>query len=136
MKIHSVKVERDFQRGLPKIVASEDQLQQVVMNMISNAVEAMEAKGGGTIMVGTRLAGEKVILSFGDTGMGIESSSISKVFEPFFTTKKKGKGVGLGLSVVYGIIQDHGGSIQVKSRKDKGTVFTIELPLERKSEKA
>jgi len=136
MKIHSVKVERDFQRDLPKIVASEDQLQPVVMNMISNAVEAMEAKGGGTIMVGTRLAGEKVILSFGDTGMGIESSSISKVFEPFFTTKKKGKGVGLGLSVVYGIIQDHGGSIQVKSRKDKGTVFTIELPLERKSEKA
>ncbi len=135
MKIHSIKVQKELQPDLPKIVASEDQLQQIFMNMISNAVEAMEPKGGGTISIVTRLKEKegKVLIAFSDTGVGIETEDISRVFEPFFTTKKKGKGVGLGLSVVYGIIQDHGGSIQVESHKDKGTVFTIELPLERKS---
>jgi signal transduction histidine kinase len=72
---------------------------------------------------------ECVSISFADSGVGIPRENLSKLFEPFFSTKKKGKGVGLGLSVAYGIIQEHGGSIQVQSGEGRGTVFTIELPL-------
>ena len=72
---------------------------------------------------------ECVSVSFADTGVGIPQENLSKLFEPFFSTKKKGKGVGLGLSVAYGIIQEHGGSIQVQSEEGRGTTFTVELPL-------
>ena len=73
----------------------------------------------------------KIFVSFKDTGPGISSENLSRLFEPFFTTKKKGKGVGLGLSVAYGIIQEHGGSIDVKSKVGKGTTFKIEFPMNR-----
>jgi signal transduction histidine kinase len=72
---------------------------------------------------------ECVSASFADTGVGIPQENLPKLFEPFFSTKKKGKGVGLGLSVAYGIIQEHGGSIQVQSEEGRGTTFTLELPL-------
>ncbi|MEE9419696.1 MAG: ATP-binding protein, partial [Desulfatiglandaceae bacterium] len=72
----------------------------------------------------------KILASFADTGKGIPEEDLSRLFEPFFTTKKKGKGVGLGLSVAYGIIQEHGGSIQVESKLGEGTTFLVKLPLE------
>jgi signal transduction histidine kinase len=133
LKIEGVKVEKRLDPDIPDFVGSEDRLQQVFMNFISNAAEVMETNGGGVLRIATEhsLQAGKVFVSFKDTGTGIASENLSRVFEPFFTTKKKGKGVGLGLSVAYGIIQEHGGSIDVKSEVGKGTTFRIEFPLNR-----
>jgi two-component system NtrC family sensor kinase len=133
LKIDGVKVEKRLDPNLPDLVGSEDQLQQVFMNFISNAAEVMETNGGGVLRIATEhsLQKGKIFVSFKDTGTGIASENLSRVFEPFFTTKKKGKGVGLGLSLAYGIIQEHGGSIDVKSKLGKGTTFRIEFPLNR-----
>lgn len=131
LRLHSVKVEEILDQGLLPVVGSEDRLQQVFMNLVSNAVEAMETSGGDRILnITTKPLPEKefVSVTFTDTGVGIPQENLSKLFEPFFSTKKKGKGVGLGLSVVYGIVQEHGGSIQVQSKEGRGTSFTIELP--------
>jgi PAS domain S-box-containing protein len=130
LKIDGVKVEKKLDDDLPDLLGSEDQLQQVFMNLVSNAAEAMEP-GGGRLTIQTRhlLRDDKIKISFSDTGPGIPKEDIPKLFEPFFTTKKKGKGVGLGLSVAYGIIQEHEGSIYVKSEIGKGTTFQIKLPL-------
>ena len=100
------------------------------MNLVSNATEAMES-GGGRLTIETKhlLREDKLQINFSDTGPGIPEDDIPKLFEPFFTTKKKGKGVGLGLSLAYGIIQEHGGSIYVKSELGEGTTFQVKLPL-------
>ena len=105
------------------------------MNLISNAAEAMELTEGGVLRIETRhsLKDAKVNVKFTDTGVGIPQEDLPKVFEPFFTTKKNGKGVGLGLSVVYGIIQGHGGLISAKSKVGSGTTFEIELPIKEPS---
>jgi two-component system NtrC family sensor kinase len=132
LKLHSIKVEEKLDPDLPDLTGSEDRLQQVFMNLISNAAEAMEASRGERMLsILTKHLCEKeyVSVSFADTGVGIPQENRSKLFEPFFSTKKNGKGVGLGLSVAYGIIQEHGGSIQVQSEEGRGTTFTIELPL-------
>jgi signal transduction histidine kinase len=132
LKIAGVKVSTDLDPNLPDLVGSEDQLQQVFM-----AAEAMETKGGGVLNIETKygLRDDKLEVDFKDSGIGIPEENISKLFEPFFTTKKKGKGVGLGLSVAYGIIQEHGGSIYVKSTVGKGTTFRLRFPLKRASDK-
>ena len=101
------------------------------MNFVSNGVEAIEMKGGGSLYIETEysLKDNEVIVSFRDTGVGIPAENRSRLFEPFFTTKKDGKGVGLGLSVAYGIVQEHGGSIHLDSNNGEGAAFTIRLPL-------
>jgi two-component system NtrC family sensor kinase len=130
LKIDGVKVDTKLDPNLPDLLGSEDQLQQVFMNMLSNAAEAMEP-GGGRLTIETKhlLREDKLQINFKDTGPGIPEDDIPKLFEPFFTTKKKGKGVGLGLSVAYGIIQEHNGSIYVKSEVEQGTTFQVKLPL-------
>jgi len=130
LKINGIKVKKRLDQNLPDLVGSADQLLQVFMNFISNAVEAMEATGGGVLSIKTihSLRDDKILISFKDTGVGIPRENLSNLFEPFFTTKR-GKGVGLGLSVAYGIVQDHGGSIDVQSREKKGTTFEVELPV-------
>jgi PAS domain S-box-containing protein len=131
LKISGVKVEKKLDANLPDLLGSEDQLQQVFMNLVSNAAEAMESTTGGVLTIQSKLVvGEdKIQVNVKDTGPGIPYINISKLFEPFFTTKKKGKGVGLGLSVAYGIIQEHGGSIFVRSTVGKGATFQVRLPL-------
>jgi two-component system NtrC family sensor kinase len=131
LKIGGVKVETHLEPNLPQMIGSEDQLQQVFMNLVSNAAEAVEANGGGVLSIKTKylLRNDKVLINFKDTGVGIPQKNLSKLFEPFFTTKKKGSGVGLGLSVAYGIIQEHGGSIYVQSKVGEGTTFHVKLPL-------
>jgi signal transduction histidine kinase len=131
LKIKGVKLRRDLDDDLPPLLGSEDQLEQVFMNLISNAAEAIEGAGGGGLTVSSRhrLAENAVRLTFEDTGVGIPEENVQRLFEPFFTTKKKGKGVGLGLSVAYGIVQEHGGTIEVVSEVGRGTTFTIDLPL-------
>jgi len=135
LMINQVKVKKDMDPDLPDIVGSEDQLQQSFINFISNAAESMEAAGNGVLNIKTRYSpvDGKIKIDFKDNGVGIPQENFSKLFEPFFTTKKKGKGVGLGLSVAYGIIEEHGGSIHVNSKEGKGTTFNIKLPLKQLS---
>lgn len=130
LKISRVHVEKNLAADLPEIVGSQDLLQQVFVNMISNAAEAMRPAGGGILKISTQPAGEQAVrIVFEDTGSGIPKENRPHLFEPFFTTKKKGKGVGLGLSVAYGIVEEHGGHIEIESREDIGTVVRIELPV-------
>ena len=131
MKINQLDVVQNLSPNMPSVYGSEDQLLQVFMNLISNAAEAMSNREGGvlTIETGKNKIGNEIEVVFADTGVGIPDASLSKIFEPFFTTKKKGKGVGLGLSVAYGIIQDHKGSIKVESKTGEGTRFVISLPI-------
>jgi signal transduction histidine kinase len=134
LKLNGVKVEKHLYPDLPEIIGSEDQLQQVFMNVISNAAETIEATGGGVLSIETRYLpkSERIAAIFKDTGIVIPKENVSKIFEPFFTTKKEGKGVGLGLSVAYGIVRDHGGTIYVEPEEGKGNRFTVKLPLEQK----
>jgi two-component system NtrC family sensor kinase len=136
-KLDHIKVNKEFEENLPLVYGSEDQIKQVLMNLLSNAVESMIATDGGELTISTRysLKDDNIIIKFADTGTGIPKEIISKIFEPFFTTKRKGKGVGLGLSVVYGILQEHGGNIYADSVPDNGTVFKVTLPKELKSKK-
>jgi PAS domain S-box-containing protein len=131
LKIHGIHVDKRLEPKLASVVGSEDQLQQVLMNLVSNAAEAMDHTGNGTLTVETQNGpdGRSVSFQIADTGVGIPKENLGKLFEPFFTTKKKGKGVGLGLSVAYGIVQEHGGTIQVTSEPDKGSVFHVEIPV-------
>jgi two-component system NtrC family sensor kinase len=136
LKINGVKIHEKLSPDLPEIVGSEDQLQQVFMNLLSNAAEALAATQGGVLRLETSYseADRKIKVRFKDSGAGIPKANFSKLFEPFFTTKKKGKGVGLGLSVAYGIIKEHGGSVYVNSKEGKGTTFEISLPLKPSSD--
>jgi signal transduction histidine kinase len=101
------------------------------MNIVSNAAETIEASGGGILSVETRYLSksERISISFKDTGIVIPRKNVSKIFEPFFTTKKKGKGVGLGLSVAYGIVREHGGTIYVDPKEGQGNTFIVKFPL-------
>ncbi len=110
---------------IPEIVADADQLKQVFLNIMNNAVAAME--NGGELSVETESQSDHVAARFRDSGPGIGPDVLSRIFEPFFTTKKE-KGTGLGLSISYRIIQDHGGRIDVESEVGKGTTFTVRLP--------
>ncbi len=127
MQEANVKVKTYFDEKMPEVMASTNQMRQVMLNMFKNAKEAMPK--GGILTVGTGREKNKVLIHIRDTGMGIPEESRDKIFEAFFTTKQKVKGVGLGLSVCYGIIKNHGGEIKVESEEGKGTYFTISLPI-------
>ena len=129
--IANVKSDTRLNANLPEVVGTEDQLQQVLMNLVSNAAQAMEPKDGGLLRIETRLSRNrnKVLIKVKDNGIGIPEENMPKLFEPFFSTKTKGKGVGLGLSVVYGIIQEHGGSIRVDSTVGEGSTFKVKIPI-------
>jgi two-component system NtrC family sensor kinase len=131
LKINGVKAEINLAPDLPEVVGSDDQLQQAFMNFVSNAAEAMVSTEGGTLTIETRPIdeGDRVQVRFIDRGIGIQRENLTKLFEPFFTTKKKGKGVGLGLSVAYGIIQEHGGLIIVESQPGKATTLDVRIPV-------
>ncbi len=125
--LHNVKIIKGYDPHLPEIMADDNQLQQVFVNIILNAYQAMPQ--GGELRIITRTVGRQVQILFSDTGMGIPSENVGRVFDPFFTTKEVGQGTGLGLSVSYGIIEKHGGTIEVESRVGRGTTFTVKLPL-------
>jgi PAS domain S-box-containing protein len=112
---------------IPQIECFPQQLNQVFMNLLVNAAQAIEEKGEITIK--TYQAGKTVVVEISDTGVGISEENLEHIFEPFFTTKEVGKGTGLGLSVVYGIIENHGGKIEVESQVGKGSMFRVILPV-------
>jgi two-component system NtrC family sensor kinase len=128
MRESNIRVVLDLDHQIPEVMASTNQMRQVMLNMFKNAKEAMP--NGGTLTVRTAKEDQKVSVHIQDTGVGIPEEIRNKIFEAFFTTKQKVKGVGLGLSVCYGIIKDHGGDIRVESQEGKGTTFIISLPAE------
>jgi len=127
LKQQNVEVETSFTNELPKIAGLPDKLKQVFLNLFINAKDAMP--GGGILSVQTLRQDGSVVVHVSDTGTGIAQEHINKIFDAFFTTKGKVSGVGLGLSVTYGIIQQHKGTITVKSQLGKGTTFTVSFPI-------
>jgi two-component system NtrC family sensor kinase len=124
---NDIKIKTNFAQSLPKIRASKNQLRQVFLNLVSNARDAMPK--GGTLSVETSSGDENIEIKIADTGVGIKDEHINKIFDSFFTTKDSVKGVGLGLSVCYGFIKDHGGDVQVQSQIGTGTTFEITFPI-------
>jgi two-component system NtrC family sensor kinase len=127
MQIHNIQLVRDFKLNNQKIVCSAAQVQQALIALIINSIEAMPSSGTLTIKI-FETDNTNISIQISDTGHGIPKAIQSKIFEPFFTTKEDGKGVGLGLSVVYGIVNAHNGKITVDSIVGQGTTFNIVLP--------
>ena len=125
-----VKIFPDFQDNLPRLSADPFELDQVFLNLISNAIDAHEGKPSGSIRIATRFdkAGGRIVATVSDTGSGIQDKDLERVFDPFFTTKPVGKGTGLGLSISYSIIKQMGGDISVRSEPGEGAEFTVCLP--------
>jgi two-component system NtrC family sensor kinase len=131
--IRHIEINKRLDPSLPETMADPEQLQQVAVNLILNAVQSMS--NGGILTLSTGCENHQIKAEFRDTGCGISQENMHKLFTPFFTTKKEVKGVGLGLAVSYGIVQRHQGKILVKSKEGEGTTFTILLPL-RNAEKS
>jgi PAS domain S-box-containing protein len=125
--INSIVIEKKYSNDIPLFYAVADQIKQVVMNIINNAVDACE--GGGKIIITTKSDHSYISLSIKDNGVGIDPANKYNIFEPFFSTKPEVKGTGLGLSVSYGIIKKHNGILEVKSSPGNGALFRIKLPL-------
>jgi two-component system NtrC family sensor kinase len=130
MKLSNVHVDARFDEDLPAAPCDGSQIQQVVLNLVLNAAEATHSRAERRVVVETSTAEGNVVLTVSDNGEGIQPENLAKIFDPFFTTKSEGKGVGLGLAVSYGIIQAHGGDIELKSEPGAGTTFTVSLPIE------
>jgi len=129
-----VTIQADLKKNLPTVRVSESELQQVFLNLINNALDAME-KTGGNLTISTRMEegniiiGDHILIEVVDDGPGIPKANLTKIFDPFFTTKPVGKGTGLGLSICYGIIKKMGGSVEARSVIEGGTTFTVKVPL-------
>jgi len=133
-RVKQMRVETALADQLDHVTANREQLVQVFMALLINAVDAMDERG--TITIKTRHgrgAREAVVAEVIDEGVGIPRGDTTKIFEPFFTTKAPGRGTGLGLSICYGIIADHGGRIEVESTPGAGSTFRILLPAEEAS---
>jgi PAS domain S-box-containing protein len=126
-EVAKIKVRRELAEFPITVVAIEHQLQQVFLNLFLNARDAMPR--GGWLSVATRMDGDRAIAEIADTGSGIPAEHLARIYDPFFTTKAIGRGTGLGLSITYGIVREHGGSMQCDSAVGQGTRFTVSLPL-------
>ncbi|MCL4505600.1 MAG: cache domain-containing protein [Chloroflexi bacterium] len=126
---HNIELIKDLHDGLPPVIIDPAQIQQVFINMLINAAEAMQ--NGGRLALSTHFEPTErfVQVDFADTGHGITAENMERIFDPFFSTKETGHGVGLGLAISYGIIKEHQGTISVQSEVGKGTTFTIQLPV-------
>jgi PAS domain S-box-containing protein len=128
----NIEIRKQLPEDMPSIVGDSQQLNHVFMNILINAAQAME--GSGTIAIASSSTGDRIVITIRDNGPGIAEKDLEHIFEPFFTTKEEGQGTGLGLSVVYTIIENHGGTITARSEPGQGTEFVIELPITRKAE--
>jgi two-component system NtrC family sensor kinase len=132
-KYNKVTIETDLQDDLPFITISPSEMQQVLLNLINNALDAME-KAGGTIKISTKISKlekDHIVIIVEDNGPGIPEANLPRIFDPFFTTKPVGKGTGLGLAICYGIINKIGGKIDVHSKVNEGTRFRIWIPIQK-----
>ena len=128
LSANRVVLEQTLEAKLPAVIGDARQLQQVCLNLVTNATQAMGELGGGTLTITTRSADGDVVLEVRDTGPGIPPDVRARIFEPFFTTKKEGEGTGLGLSVSYGIVTAHKGRIEMAETSGQGTTFRVRLP--------
>ena len=129
-KPRGVEILHEMSTDLPRIFGNKNKLQQALINLANNAIDAMPE--GGTLTIGTLLSGRRpgyVEIQVRDTGHGIPKKIQTRVMEPFFTTKEAGKGTGLGLSLVYEIVKSHNGSLELESEEGKGTRFIVFLPI-------
>jgi signal transduction histidine kinase/CheY-like chemotaxis protein len=130
MRVNNVALVRDYAADLPPLLGDSHQLQQVVLNIVSNARQALETfRHDGQVILRTGATADRVWLRIIDNGPGISPENLKKIFDPFFTTKPQGKGTGLGLSLSYGIVQEHRGSIRAESKPGVGTEFILEFPI-------
>ena len=132
LRLHQIDLKLDLAEDLPCIMADHNKLEQVFINLVTNAMDAMDAKGPEAIKkftISTYQEGSRVVALVGDTGEGMSKETREKIFEPFFTTKEVGKGTGLGLSISYGLVKDFGGDIEVKLSSDIGTIFRVSFPI-------
>ncbi|HEX3626833.1 MAG TPA: ATP-binding protein [Verrucomicrobiae bacterium] len=130
LRTSNVEVATNLDPQLPAMMADEHQIQQVLLNLINNARQAIEThQRGGKITISTTVCGSNIRYTIQDNGPGIPAENLRRIFDPFFTTKEVGKGTGLGLSLCYGIIKEHGGDIRVESAPGKGATFFVELPV-------
>jgi PAS domain S-box-containing protein len=136
LKVHEVKVELDLDPDIPEVMAEHNRLEQVFINLVSNAIDAMDEKAARPdntdkekrLTIRSFAANGHVVVKVIDTGTGMTEEIKNKIFEPFYTTKKVGKGTGLGVSISYGIVKDYHGSIEIESEVGKGTTFTLKFP--------
>lgn len=128
-RLRRIGLRKDLEPGLPEILLDVAQIEQVLVNLLLNALQAVAEEGTVSIRTSMSLDGKKVGIEIADTGCGIPEENMGKIFEPFFSTKPKG--TGLGLAVTYGIVQKHGGSICASSVPGQGSTFTVELPVPR-----
>ena len=133
LRLHNIVVEKNLAPGLPRVLGNANQLQQVFINLITNARDAIDSKGtGGRLTASTRVSstGDSILIEFWDTGAGADAETVNRMFEPFFTTKTAGKGTGLGLSIAERIVREHEGTVGVESELGRGCRFTIQLPID------
>jgi two-component system NtrC family sensor kinase len=136
--IKNVSLNTELAEGLPQITLDQNKMQSVLLNLVINALDATEPGGQITVTTGIGMSASHpaqrgIEIVCRDTGCGIASEHLNKIFDPFFTTKDIGQGTGLGLSVSYGIVARHGGTIYVQSKVGRGSTFTIWLPIEEQS---
>ncbi len=137
LRVHQIDVELDFDPHLPYIMAEHNRLEQVFINLVTNAMYAMDDKGlrlgnkkwKRLLKIKSFLYNNQVVVTISDTGKGLPEEIMDKIFEPFFTTREVGQGTGLGMSISYRIISDYGGTIEIESEVDKGTTFTLRFPV-------
>jgi len=129
-RVENIRIIQEIDQDIPEIMNDPNQLQQVFLNLLNNAIYALKGKSAGEIRIHINQQGSDVIISVADNGCGFASKNIEKAFLPFFTTKPVGEGTGLGLSNAYGIIKGLGGDMTLSSELNAGTVFTIRLPIE------
>ena len=129
LKAFGIDVEYRRHRGTLTVAGNPIHLEQVLINLIANAADAMEHSAVRVLSIGLRKTVKNLEISVSDTGSGIEARELANLFDPFYSTKQAGRGLGLGLSISYGLIRDIGGAISVESRPGKGSTFTVRLPL-------
>jgi PAS domain S-box-containing protein len=126
MKVSGIKLEREIESGIPAVSGDPHQLEQVFLNIINNALDAMLENDGHTFKVVAGVSDNNVVIEFHDSGPGIKEAN--RIFEPFYTTKSVGKGTGLGLSICYGIVKEHGGEISARNGKTGGAIIEVRVP--------
>jgi signal transduction histidine kinase len=137
LTVHEVDLVLDLSDELPWILADHNRLEQVFINLVTNAMDAMDEKqadhrwrdGQKQLTIRSFVEGDRVVVTVADTGVGMSEEVKAKLFDPFFTTKKVGKGTGLGVSISYGIVRDYEGTIDIASEPGKGTTFELRFPI-------
>jgi C4-dicarboxylate-specific signal transduction histidine kinase len=136
LKVHEIEVELDLEENMPNIMAEHNRLEQVFINLVTNAIDAMDEKNSQSgnrkaqkqLTIKSFVKNGQVMVNVSDTGIGMSEEIKNKILEPFYTTKKNGKGTGLGISISYGIVNDYDGTIEIESEVGKGTTFKITFP--------